>query len=84
MFQKLDALVPVRYAALGLCLLGALLALFSLVAFGVGWLALLLCALLAGIGVHDLRKTKSAILRNYPVIGHLRFLLEFIRPEMRQ
>ena len=84
MFQKLDALLPVRYAALGLCLLGALLALFSLVAFGVGWLALLLCVLLAGVGVHDLRQTKSSILRNYPVIGHLRFLLEFIRPEMRQ
>ena len=84
MFQKLDALVPVRYAALGLCLFGALLALFSLVAFGVGWLALLLCVLLAGVGVHDLRQTKSSILRNYPVIGHLRFLLEFIRPEMRQ
>jgi glutamate synthase domain-containing protein 2 len=24
------------------------------------------------------------MLRNYPVIGHLRFLLEFIRPEIRQ
>jgi glutamate synthase domain-containing protein 2 len=24
------------------------------------------------------------VLRNYPVIGHLRFLLEFIRPEIRQ
>ena len=29
-------------------------------------------------------QTRHAILRNYPVIGHLRFLLEFIRPEMRQ
>ena len=27
---------------------------------------------------------RHAVLRNYPVIGHLRFLLEFIRPEMRQ
>jgi hypothetical protein len=26
----------------------------------------------------------TAVLRNYPVIGHLRFLLEFIRPEIRQ
>ncbi|MFX8262301.1 FMN-binding glutamate synthase family protein, partial [Acinetobacter baumannii] len=24
------------------------------------------------------------ILRNYPVIGHLRFVFEFIRPEIRQ
>ena len=29
-------------------------------------------------------QTRHAVLRNYPVIGHLRFLLEFIRPEMRQ
>ena len=32
----------------------------------------------------DLRQHKHAILRNYPVIGHLRFLLESIRPELRQ
>ncbi|MFI5448021.1 FMN-binding glutamate synthase family protein [Polaromonas sp. UC242_47] len=84
MLQRLDALFPVRYTFLGLCLFGLLLALFSLIAFGVGWLALGLCALLLGLGIHDLRQTKSSILRNYPVIGHLRFLLEFIRPEMRQ
>ena len=29
-------------------------------------------------------QTRHSILRNYPVIGHLRFLLEFIRPEIRQ
>ena len=29
-------------------------------------------------------QARHAVLRNYPVIGHLRFLLEFIRPEMRQ
>ena len=31
-----------------------------------------------------LRPRRHAILRNYPVLGHLRFLLEFIRPEIRQ
>ncbi|HPH15005.1 MAG TPA: FMN-binding glutamate synthase family protein, partial [Burkholderiaceae bacterium] len=39
---------------------------------------------LVGTGIYDLRQTKRSILRNYPVIGHLRFMLEFIRPEMRQ
>jgi glutamate synthase domain-containing protein 2 len=29
-------------------------------------------------------QTKRSVLRNYPIIGHLRFMLEFIRPEMRQ
>ena len=49
-----------------------------------GWLAFVLSAVLVNVGVHDLRQTRHAILRNYPVIGHLRFLFEYIRPEMRQ
>jgi glutamate synthase domain-containing protein 2 len=84
MLRKLNTLFPVRYAVMGLCLLGALLAGLSLLAGGSGWIALGLCALLLGLGIHDVRQTPSSILRNYPVIGHLRFLLEFIRPEMRQ
>ena len=39
---------------------------------------------LALLGVYDLIQKKHAILRNYPVIGHIRFLLESIRPEVRQ
>ena len=84
MQHKLNALFPVRYAVMGLCLLGLLLAGLSLLAGGSGWMVLGLCALLLGLGIHDVRQTPSSILRNYPVIGHLRFLLEFIRPEMRQ
>ena len=42
------------------------------------------CLFLAVLGVHDLIQTRHAILRNYPVAGHLRFLLERIRPEIRQ
>ncbi len=82
--QALDAQLPVRYSFMALCAFGVLLSLFSLVIFGVGWLALLICALLVGVGVHDLKQTRHAILRNYPVIGHLRFLFEYIRPEIRQ
>jgi glutamate synthase domain-containing protein 2 len=36
------------------------------------------------VGVHDLIQRKHSILRNYPVIGHTRFLLEEIRPEIQQ
>ena len=43
-----------------------------------------LCLGLVLIGLHDLRQTRHAVLRNYPVAAHLRFLLESIRPEMRQ
>ena len=39
---------------------------------------------LAVLGTVDLIQTRHAILRNYPILAHLRFLLEEIRPEMRQ
>jgi glutamate synthase domain-containing protein 2 len=36
------------------------------------------------LGTRDLIQTRHAVLRNYPISAHLRFLLEQIRPEMRQ
>jgi glutamate synthase domain-containing protein 2 len=39
---------------------------------------------LSVLGVVDLFQTRHAILRNYPISAHLRFLLEDIRPELRQ
>jgi glutamate synthase domain-containing protein 2 len=36
------------------------------------------------LGIHDVVQTRHAVLRNYPIAAHLRFLLEEIRPEMRQ
>ena len=41
-------------------------------------------AALAALGVWDLCQTRHAIMRNYPVIGHMRWLFEGIRPEIRQ
>lgn len=34
--------------------------------------------------VYDLMQTRHAILRNFPVVGHLRYALESIGPELRQ
>lgn len=39
---------------------------------------------LAALGVHDLLQRRHSILRNYPIIGHLRFIVESFRPEIRQ
>ncbi|MGY4628037.1 glutamate synthase domain-containing protein 2 [Bradyrhizobium sp. USDA 4486] len=36
------------------------------------------------LGVRDLMQKSHAVLRNYPISAHIRFLLEEIRPEMRQ
>jgi glutamate synthase domain-containing protein 2 len=84
--HRLDQHFPVRYTA---WLLSAVVALLG----GVGWvlggpgmlgLAALAGLFLTALGWRDTRQTRHSVLRNYPVIGHLRFLLEFIRPEMRQ
>ncbi|MBP8146185.1 MAG: FMN-binding glutamate synthase family protein, partial [Inhella sp.] len=76
---------PVRYAAWLAC---AMLFVWGGVRELQGrdgsWTLMLLGASLSLLGVRDMLQSKRAILRNYPVIGHLRFLLEFIRPELRQ
>ena len=51
---------------------------------GAWWvLAVLLVALLV-LAVWDMTQKRHAILRNYPVLGHMRYLLESIRPEIQQ
>ena len=41
-------------------------------------------ALLVVVTIHDLVQTRHAILRNFPIIGHFRYWLEAIGPELRQ
>ncbi|HNJ82807.1 MAG TPA: FMN-binding glutamate synthase family protein [Piscinibacter sp.] len=82
--QRLDQHFPVRYSAWLACAVGMMLAAFSWVAFDRGGTLALLFLALTLVGVRDTRQARHAVLRNYPVIGHLRFLLEYIRPEMRQ
>src|ERR1700722_10714131 len=36
------------------------------------------------LGIYDVVQKKHAILRTYPVVGHMRYLLETIRPEIQQ
>lgn len=45
---------------------------------------LMVAASLAALGTRDILQSKSSILRNYPIAAHLRFLMEEIRPELRQ
>jgi glutamate synthase domain-containing protein 2 len=39
---------------------------------------------LAIIGIHDVIQQRHSVLRNYPLTAHIRFILEEIRPEIRQ
>jgi glutamate synthase domain-containing protein 2 len=82
--KKLDQHCPVRYTFWLLCGIAFMLSLFVWVGFNMGGWLVLLFLFLVGLGFRDTQQARHSVLRNYPVIGHLRFLLEFIRPEMRQ
>jgi len=84
MFHTLNQWYPIRYTVFGLCVLGLAAALLQWVQAGVGLPWVLLALALVAVGVHDVVQARRSILRNYPVIGHLRFMLEYVRPEIRQ
>ncbi|NUR30564.1 MAG: FMN-binding glutamate synthase family protein [Catenulispora sp.] len=49
------------------------------------WLiAVVFFGLLTLIAAYDVLQRRHSVLRNYPLLGHLRYLLEMIRPEMQQ
>jgi glutamate synthase domain-containing protein 2 len=74
-----------RFAAFGSAIVLTLLCL-ALSLYWTEWflLPLLVFAVLTGMGIYDLVQRQHSILRNYPVLGHMRFFFEGIRPEIRQ
>ena len=58
-------------------LLGVLWSPWSLIPFAI-------FAALSLLGLYDVLQPSHSILRSYPVIGHMRFLFEGVRPEIRQ
>ena len=50
---------------------------------GAYWSLVLLLPLLV-VGVADMLQTRHTLLRNFPLIGHLRWLMEYLRPFLRQ
>ncbi|WP_322030799.1 FMN-binding glutamate synthase family protein [Paraburkholderia sp. J76] len=71
-----------------LAMWGAVLLLAACVAAAalhrLSWYCAIVPALLVALGLYDMFQERHAILRNYPIWGHLRFLFEFVRPEIRQ
>ena len=87
MLDRFNAVFPLRLLVFGACVL-CLLVTVGLAADGTltsgSAVLLAISTALTLLGWHDMTQTKRSVLRNYPVIGHLRFMLEFIRPEIRQ
>ncbi|MDF2529297.1 MAG: FMN-binding glutamate synthase family protein [Gammaproteobacteria bacterium] len=69
------------YLAFAIVLLA--IALFFTMLHDLRWFSLILAPLIL-IGVYDFFQRSHTILRNFPILGHLRFILEFIRPEIQQ
>jgi glutamate synthase domain-containing protein 2 len=67
--------------------LAALLAfgIWAALALSPAWLVLAaVSGLLLLVGIRDVLQRRHSVLRNFPVLGHLRYLLESIRPELQQ
>ena len=60
------------------------LGIFDRKVFDLVLVPLLIFGALTLLGIRDLLQRNHAVLRNYPISAHIRFLLEEIRPEMRQ
>ncbi len=73
-----------RYATL---VGAAILAIVTfIIGFGAGWVFFLSAffTALTVVGLYDIWQDHHAVTRNYPIIGHIRFFFEKIRPEIRQ
>jgi glutamate synthase domain-containing protein 2 len=77
-----------RYIVLTICAVVTALLLgfgtFDHKLFDVVLIPIIIFGALTLLGMRDLLQKNHAILRNYPISAHMRFLLEEIRPEMRQ
>ncbi|HUR40478.1 MAG TPA: FMN-binding glutamate synthase family protein [Verrucomicrobiae bacterium] len=77
-------MIPSRYYFWAGCSLAFVASLFLVSRFPPLILVTLVAGFLAVVGTLDFFQSKQAIRRNYPILSHLRFFLEFIRPEIRQ
>ncbi|MCP3748584.1 FMN-binding glutamate synthase family protein [Pseudomonas sp. SBB6] len=80
----MKASLPSRYACLVGCLVFTFASLPFLAAHSWLWPFTLISALLSLVGLNDLRQSHHAVRRNYPILGNIRYLIETIRPEIRQ
>lgn len=74
----------IRYSFFIFCLLFSFISAPLALAYQWLWIFTIITSILSLIGIYDVLQTKHSVCRNYPILGHLRFLIEYIRPEIRQ
>lgn len=72
----------VWYLGFGVVLL-LLAAILVILNAHIGWFVAFMLLLVA-IAIHDVTQKSHTLLRTFPVLGHIRYILEFFRPEIRQ
>ena len=77
-------IIPTRYYALVACTLLSAFCVIGLAFHERFFLPLLVFTGLSALGAWDMLQTRHAVLRNYPILAHVRFLFEYVRPEIRQ
>ncbi|MGS2744431.1 FMN-binding glutamate synthase family protein [Halomonas sp. LS-001] len=76
--------LPHRYGVFIACLMLLAVSLVGL-AFSLLWLwGVVVFGLLAGLGIYDVTQKRRTVSRNYPVLAHIRYVLESVGPEIRQ
>lgn len=68
-----------RYSVFGIAIITLILGLILL-----KWWLIVIGLACVGLGIYDISQQRHAILRNYPLSGHFRYLFENFRPEIRQ
>jgi glutamate synthase domain-containing protein 2 len=80
----MGGLIPRRYWAWAACALLAATCVALAVRWSLWWYPAAAFIALTLVGAWDYAQPHQAIRRNYPLIAHLRFFFEKIRPEIRQ
>jgi len=70
----------IRFTIFAFALFAIIAATFTWPVYGFIGIAIIIMV----IGFYDINQKKHTILRNFPVIGHMRYLLEMISPEIHQ
>ena len=81
-----SSLLPSRYYFLVACVLSCAgaVALALWLDQGLWWWPAAATGALSVVGIRDVTQQRQAIRRNYPILSHIRFFLEYMRPEIRQ
>lgn len=76
---------PAKRVIISILMLLNILGIIGIFLWGLGWIALLVFSIpLTIVSFVHVSQASHTILRNFPVIGIMRYFLESIRPEMRQ